>query len=41
MVWCLAFKFVTGFVKRGLLHTSNSINSEDHNLVFKRRIKQN
>ena len=28
--------FVTGFAKRGLPHTSNSINLEDHNLVFKK-----
>ena len=27
--------YVTGFAKRGLPHTSNSMNLEDHNLVFK------
>ena len=26
---------MTGFAKRGLPHTSNSMNLEDHNLVFK------
>ena len=25
--------YVTGFAKRGLPHTSNSMNSDDHNLV--------
>ena len=28
--------YVTGFAKRGLPHTSNSMNLEDHNLVFKK-----
>ena len=27
--------YVTGFAKRGLPHTSNSMNLEDHNIVFK------
>ena len=31
--------YVTGFLKRGLPHTSNSINLEDHNLVIKRHTK--
>ena len=28
--------YMTGFVKRGLPHTSNSMNVEDHNVVFKK-----
>ena len=30
---------MTGFVKGGLHHASNSINSEDHNLVIKQNMK--
>ena len=27
---------MTGFAKKGLPHTSNSMNLEDHNVVFKK-----
>ena len=33
----LSTKIVTGFTKRGLPHTSNSMNLEAHNFVFKKR----
>ena len=31
----LRSQYVTGFAKRGLPHTSNAMNVEDHNVVFK------
>ena len=33
LLWLWAI-YVTGFAKRGLPQTSNSMNLEDHNLVF-------
>ena len=30
--------YVTGFAKRGLPHTSNSVNMGDHNVVLKQHI---
>ena len=35
MVWISIYNYVTKFAKRGLPHTSNSINLEDCNLGFK------
>ena len=31
------YPYVTGFTKRGLPHTSNSMNLEGHTFVFKKR----
>ena len=36
-----AVLYVTGFVKRGLPHTSNSMSFENHTFVFKKDTKLN
>ena len=32
---------MTGFAKRGLPHTSNSVNLGDHNVMFKKHLNLN
>ena len=39
LIFGVYFRNVTGFVKRGLPHTSNSITLEDRNMVFERHTK--